>query len=137
MAGADAVAAAQDDLQSAEAGLTNAQEIQLRNVILSHEGYASDQTFDASTAALTAAQAKGDAARAAVEPTQSIQAADNADVAQAKAELDLAKWRLGDTAYVNTPLIGIVAEARASDYYLIQVQLSSSFKSCATGTASA
>jgi multidrug efflux system membrane fusion protein len=125
----ESVAAAKDDLQAAAAGLTNAQETQRRSLILSHEGYASSQTFETTTAALAADQAKADAGRAAVERVQSVLAAENADVAQAKAELDLAKWRLdqtvlraptdgtinnltlrvGDTAYADTPLIGIVA----------------------------
>ena len=128
-AGADSVATAQDDLQAGEAALTDAQETQQRNLILNHEGYASSQTFDTTTAALLAAQAKVDASRAAVERAQAVLAAENADVAEAKAELDLTKWRLGqtilrapadgainnltlrigDTAYANTPLIGIVA----------------------------
>ncbi len=125
----DSVTAAQDDLRAAEGDLVNAREMQQRNAVLSHEGFASIQTLDVTTAARTAAQAKADAGRSAVARAQAVQAAGNAEVERAKAELDLAKWRLGqtvlrapadgtvnnltlrigDTAYANAPLIGIVA----------------------------
>jgi membrane fusion protein, multidrug efflux system len=128
-AGADSVAAAQDDLQAAEAGLTHAQETQRRSVTLSHEGVTSGESFDSTTAALAAANAKVEASRSVLERAQSVVAAESAQVSRARAEQDLAEWRLsqtsllapddgtvsnltlrvGDTAYANTPLIGIVA----------------------------
>jgi membrane fusion protein, multidrug efflux system len=136
MADADSVRTAQDDLQSGQAELTDAQEMQRRSTVLSHEGYASAQTLDTTTAVLTAAQAKTDASRAAIARAQAVLAAASAEVARDKAELGLATWRLnqtilrapadgtinnltlqiGDTAYANTPLIGIIA---ADDWRII------------------
>lgn len=132
----ESVSAAQDDLQAAQATLTDAQQTQQRNTVLSRQGYLSNQTLDTTTAALTLAQAAVDARHTAVARAHAVLAADNAEVAHAKAELDLAKWRLGqtmlhapadgtinnltlragDTAYANTPLIGIVA---ADDWRII------------------
>jgi multidrug efflux system membrane fusion protein len=132
----DSIATAQDDLQTTQAALTDAQETQQRSTVLTHQGFASAQTLDTTTAVLAAARAKTDASRAAVARAQAVLAAANAEVARDKAELGLATWRLGqtilrapadgiinnltlqigDTAYANTPLIGIVA---ASDWRII------------------
>jgi multidrug efflux system membrane fusion protein len=132
----DSILSAQDDLQTAQAALTDSQETQQRSTVLTHEGFASAQTLDTTTAVLAAAQAKVSASRSAVARAQAMLSAGSAELARDKAELGLAKWRLnqtilrapadgiinnltlqvGDTAYANTPLIGIIA---ANDWRII------------------
>jgi membrane fusion protein, multidrug efflux system len=122
------VASAQDQLDSANATLTFAQEQQRRAVSLNAQQFASQQDVDQANERLRGAQAAVDAARATLAQAQQRLAAAQAAIAAAEAALAEAEWELGrtelrapvngtvtnftlhvgDTARADVPVIGIV-----------------------------
>ena len=128
-ADADQITGVSAEVNAATAALGEVEDAQRRTVVLSHEGFASAQSFDASQAALNTAKANLAASRAAFERAQALLAAQQAAVAAAQANLDGTQWALqhtvirapadgtvnnldlhvGDTAQANTPLIGIIS----------------------------
>ena len=126
----DSIAGAEDQLKAAIAAQTETQETQQRALVLAHEGFASGSTLDAAIAAYGGAAANVAAARSAVERAQTLLALQRAAILQATAQLESAQWRLGQTtirapvdgtvnnlilhvgdmAYLDKPLIGIVAD---------------------------
>jgi multidrug efflux system membrane fusion protein len=124
----DAIAAAQDQIRITTAELEYAQATQKRVVALTTDQFASRQQSDAANEALRRAQGSVDAAHAALDKAEQMLARDDATIQRVQAELAIAEWRLtrtkmfapvdgtinnltvrvGDTAKVDTPLIGIV-----------------------------
>jgi membrane fusion protein, multidrug efflux system len=135
-AGRASKAVAHDQLDSANAQLTDAQSIENRIAAIGQSGAVSRDEQDEALASSRNSQAKVAANRAAIERTQSLLAAQQAAIGQAQAELASADWqlartkilapvdgtinnlnvRVGDTAEADRPLIGIVA---ASDWRVI------------------
>jgi multidrug efflux system membrane fusion protein len=124
----DAIAAAQDRLQSAQATLTYAQATQDRVAALVRTSDVSRQDLDQANDNARRAQAAVAAASAGVAETSMTHAAHLAALARAEAEMATARWnlsrtdvlsptdgtvnnltvRVGDTAVAYTPIIGIV-----------------------------
>ena len=124
----DGIAAARDALAAAVAARDLADVNQKRTATLTTEAFASRQALDTANETLRRASADVDAAQAAVERAQRLLAMHEAAIAQAQAELATAEWqlgrtqlyapvdgtinnltvRVGDTARVDQPLIGIV-----------------------------
>jgi membrane fusion protein, multidrug efflux system len=125
----DAIAAAQADLVSANATLTDANTSEARISALAQDDFASRQAHDDAAAALNRAKAGVDGAQAALARAQAVLSMQQNAVARAQADLAIAQWQLdrtdirapvdgtinnldlqvGDTAHADTPLIGIVA----------------------------
>jgi multidrug efflux system membrane fusion protein len=125
----DSVAAAQDQLDAANAVLPDLQAAQRRAAALGREGFASRKVQDDALAALRGAQADIAAKRAMLDNLHAQLAARQAAIAVVQAQLDSAEWQLarttirapvdgtvnnlnlqaGDTAQADTPLIGIIA----------------------------
>jgi multidrug efflux system membrane fusion protein len=125
------VTAAQDQLDAANALLTNAELTNQRQVALGQSGFASRTAQDDALAALRTTQADAAGKQALRDQDQAQLAAARAAIARDKAALALAQWQLartdilapvdgivtnlnlrpGDTAQANTPLIGIIATA--------------------------
>jgi multidrug efflux system membrane fusion protein len=135
-AGQDSISQLQDELDGADAQLTDAQTQLQRSLALGRAGYASSETLDNATAAQRSAAATVAGAEAALAIARSRLAAAQAAVAAAQADTANAGWQLartvirapvdgtinnmniqiGDTAQAGTPLIGIVA---AHDWRII------------------
>lgn len=128
----DSVAAAQDALAGAKAAQDLANVDQGRTAKVAAEGFASRQALDTANETLKRTEAATDAAQAAVARAQRMEAMHAAEGSKAQADLATAEWelsraqlyapvngtinnltlRVGDTAQVGVPLIGIVdAEA--------------------------
>jgi multidrug efflux system membrane fusion protein len=125
----DAIAAAQAGLAGANATFTDANTSELRVSALARDDFASRQARDDAAAALNRAKAAVDAAQATLARAQALLGVQQNVVARAQADLAIAQWQLdrtdirapvdgtvnnldlqmGDTAHVDTPLIGIVA----------------------------
>jgi membrane fusion protein, multidrug efflux system len=125
----DSMAAAQDQLDAANALLPDAEATERRATALGSAGFASRKAQEDAFAALRDAQADVAAKQATRDSVQAQLAAKQAAVVLAKAQLASAQWQLartvirapvdgivnnlnlqiGDTAQADTPLIGIVA----------------------------
>lgn len=125
----DATAAAQDQLDRANAVLPDAEITEQRAASLGREGFASGAVQDNALAALRGAQASVANRQAMLADAQAQFAAKQSAVALAQANLATAQWQLartaiqapvdgivtnfnlqlGDTAQADVPLIGIVA----------------------------
>ena len=127
----DALAAARDADDSAAAAQRLAEETQRRAEALDRSGDAPRARLDQANEVLQAARAAGAGARAKMSRDEALRAAHEAGLARAEAELATAEWnlgrtrmtapasgtivnltvRVGDTAQVNVPLIGIIDAA--------------------------
>jgi membrane fusion protein, multidrug efflux system len=121
--------AATDQLDSANAQLTDAQAMEKRIAAIGQSGAISRDEQDEALAASRSSQARVAANRATIDKAQSLLSAQEAAISQAQAELASAEWRLartrivapidgtisnltvqvGDTAEADRPLIGIIA----------------------------
>jgi multidrug efflux pump subunit AcrA (membrane-fusion protein) len=127
-AGRASRAAAHDQLDSATAQSTDAQDLERRMAALGPSGAFSRDEEDEALATSRSSQARVAAERATIDRAQSLLGAQQAAIGQAQAELASAEWRLaktkiiapvdgtisnlnvqvGDTADADQPLIGII-----------------------------
>jgi membrane fusion protein, multidrug efflux system len=139
-----AIAVAQDRYQAATSALAFARATQSRYTSLNHAGFMPRQSLDRVTDELQRAMDALSAAQAAIAQAGSVKAMHEGTLALAEAEMGTAQWRLsktrvvsptdgrinnltvrvGDTATVNTPIIGILdahawrVVANYKQYYL-------------------
>ena len=123
-----AIAVAQDRHEAAVSAVGFARDTQRRFAALNTSGFLARQTLDQANDTLRRDQDAVSAAEAAIAQAQSVRAMHQANLARAQAELATAQWelsrtdvvsptdgivnnltvRVGDTATINLPLIGIL-----------------------------